>query len=153
MKLVRKGLSLVCCLSISVQLVVYVCSCISVVLFPTLGTPDVTARCFYRVLIPDSSLALCLIYLFPMLIDRWVRKHSRGPYYSNHCRSKGQGFRSSKTCLSPSPSNLLPTVPRWFFYCDSSLLNVVISVCIWSSAIWSPLINSCPLCFTFCSVL
>ena len=34
------------------------------------------------------------------------------------------------------PSNLLLTVRRWYFCCGSSVLHVM-SVCIWSLAIWS----------------
>ena len=39
-----------------------------------------------------------------------------------------------------SPSNLLLTVPRryMYFYCGSSVLYVIMYVCIWSRAIWSP---------------
>ena len=47
-------------------------------------------------------------------------------------------FGSSETCLSPPPtlSNLLLTVPRRYFCCGSSVLHIM-SVCIWSLAIWS----------------
>ena len=51
-----------------------------------------------------------------------------------------QKQRVSKTCLPPppTPSNLLLTVPRRYFYCGSSMLHVM-SVCIWSSALSSSL--------------
>ena len=40
---------------------------------------SVATRCFCRVLIFVSSWYLSVIYLFPVMIHWWVRKHSRGP--------------------------------------------------------------------------
>ena len=45
------------------------------------------------------------------------------------------GFGSSRACLT-SLNYLLLTVPRRYFCCGSSMLHVM-SVCKWSSAVWS----------------
>ena len=36
------------------------------------------------------------------------------------------------------PSNLLLTVPRWYFFRGSSMLHLFMSIYIWSSVLWSP---------------
>ena len=40
----------------------------------------------------------------------------------------------------------------WYFCCGSSVLHVVVPVCIWSPVVCH-LYSSCPLCFLFGSVL
>ena len=54
-------------------------------------------------------------------------------------RKQRARFGPSKACLkpSPNPSNLILTIPRRYFCCGSSMLHVVMSVCIWSPAIRS----------------
>ena len=133
--------------SFGVQLVGFFCSGNSVLLFHTLGSPGVTER-FCRVLVSDSSKALFVIYLFPMLIHSWIRKPSCGPNVLNHCISKGQGFGSSKTGLSP-PSNLLMIVLRRHFCCGSSILCMYV----YGLQQYGQLNNIYPLFCLFCSVL
>ena len=55
--------------------------------------------------------------------------------------AKGKGLDPVKHVCTPSPqlpSSLLLAVPRRYFCCVSSVLHVVMSMCIWSPAIWSP---------------
>ena len=52
--------------------------------------------------------------------------------YGPHCRSRRGEFGSSKNMFKPPPlpSNLLLTVPVRYFCCGTSVLHVVMSVCI-----------------------
>ena len=54
----------------------------------------------------------------------------------NYSGNRGRGLDPVKQVKTPSPSNLLLTVPRRYFCCGSSMLHVM-SVCACSSAIWS----------------
>ena len=51
-------------------------------------------------------------------------------------RATGRGRGLDPENVFQSPSNLLLTVPKWYFCCGSAVLHVM-SVCIWSLAIWS----------------
>ena len=53
----------------------------------------------------------------------------------NYSGSRGRGMGPIKHVLAPPPHYLLLAVPRRYFCCGSSMLQVM-SVCIWSSAIW-----------------
>ena len=51
--------------------------------------------------------------------------------------AKGEVLDPEKNMFKPS-GNLLLTVPMRYFCCGPPMLHVVMSVCVWSSAIWLP---------------
>ena len=61
---------------------------------------------------------------------------SCGPNVSGHCRAKARVW--TQLNMFKAFGNLLLTVLRRHFCCASFMLHVVMSVCIWSSAILSP---------------
>ena len=60
--------------------------------------------------------------------------------------AQGEGLDPVKQVLAPS--NLLLAVLNRYFWCDSSVLHIVMSMYIWSSAIWS-LEEQLPIMFRF----
>ena len=116
-----------------VQLLVFFCFSVPVVLFDPQGYPGVGCNTLFLL---GSRLCFIIVficdYLFPVMIHWWVRKPSRGPnnYMFWAVAETGAEVGIPWSRFRP-PSFLVLTVPRRYICCGS-LLFLVLAVHIYT---------------------